>query len=55
MNWKWPISGVLHREFCKHKGGKSGYVKDISRLGRKMDRIIHLEHDPVWVEKYPEN
>jgi len=51
--WGVPCTGVLHREFCRKV--KDGYVKDVSKLGRRMDKIIILDHDPVATRRQPEN
>lgn len=51
--WNLPVTGVLHRDFCKKK--RSHYVKDLSKLGRKMDRVLLLDHDPEAFKLQPEN
>lgn len=51
--WGVPCTGVLHRDFCRKTS--KGYVKDISHLGRKPDRMILLDHDPVAVSRQPAN
>jgi len=51
--WGVPCTGVLHREFCRKS--RDGFVKDVSKLGRRMDKIIILDHDSVAVRKHPEN
>jgi len=51
--WNLPVTGVLHREFCKKK--RSHYVKDLSKLGRKMERVLLLDHDPEAFRLQPEN
>jgi hypothetical protein len=48
-----PVTGVLHRDFCKKK--RNHYIKDISKLGRKMDRILLLDHDEQAFRLQPEN
>ena len=40
-----PVTGVLHRDFCRKR--RSTYVKDLSKLGRKLEKIICVDHDPV--------
>lgn len=51
--WNLPVTGVLHREFCKKK--RSHYVKDLSKLGRKMERVLLLDHDPEAFQLQPAN
>jgi len=51
--WNLPVTGVLHRDFCKKK--RNHYVKDLSKLGRKMDKVIMLDHDPEAFRLQPEN
>jgi len=51
--WNLPVSGVLHRDFCKKK--RSHYVKDLSKLGRKLDRVLMIDHDPAAFQLQPEN
>jgi import inner membrane translocase subunit TIM50 len=53
MKWGVPCTGVLHRDFCRRTS--RGYVKDLSHLGRRADRIILLDHDPVAGERQPDN
>ena len=53
MKWGVPCTGVLHRDFCRKTS--RGYVKDLSHLGRRADRIILLDHDPVAGERQPDN
>jgi len=51
--WNLPVSGVLHRDFCRKK--RSHYVKDLSKLGRKLDRVLMIDHDPAAFQLQPEN
>lgn len=51
--WNVPVTGVLHRDFCKKK--RNTYVKDLSRLGRKMDRVLCIDHDAEAFQLQPEN
>jgi len=51
--WAIPVTGVLHREFCKRR--RYGYIKDISRLGRRADKMIILDHDRVAFSLQPDN
>lgn len=51
--WNLPVTGVLHRDFCKKK--RTHYVKDISKLGRKMDRMLIIDHDPEAFRLQPQN
>jgi len=53
VKWAVPVGGVLSREFCLKRGSK--YSKDIGKLGRKMERVIHIDHDATAVELHPEN
>ena len=53
MRWGVPCTGVLHRDFCRKT--RNGYVKDISHLGRKPEKMIIVDHDPVAFSKQPEN
>lgn len=51
--WNIPVTGVLHRDFCKKK--RTHYVKDLSKLGRKLDKVIMIDHDPAAFQLQPEN
>jgi hypothetical protein len=51
--WNIPCTGVLHREFCKKT--HDGYVKNIGKLGRRLDKVILLDHERVAGRDYPEN
>lgn len=51
--WNLPVTGVLHRDFCKKK--RNHYVKDISKLGRKLERVLIIDHDPAAFQLQPEN
>ena len=51
--WGVPCTGVLHRDFCRKT--REGYVKDASKLGRRMDKVIVLDHEPVAFSRNPEN
>jgi import inner membrane translocase subunit TIM50 len=53
MKWGVPCTGVLHRDFCRKSS--TGYVKDISNLGRNPARIIVLDHETVAFTKQPDN
>ncbi|CAE8735535.1 unnamed protein product, partial [Polarella glacialis] len=51
--WNLPVTGVLHRDFCKKK--RNHFVKDISKLGRKLERVLIIDHDPEAFQLQPEN
>eukprot|EP00928_Gymnodinium_smaydae_P079010 TRINITY_DN6303_c0_g1_i1.p1 TRINITY_DN6303_c0_g1~~TRINITY_DN6303_c0_g1_i1.p1 ORF type:complete len:367 (+),score=93.65 TRINITY_DN6303_c0_g1_i1:97-1197(+) len=51
--WNLPVTGVLHRDFCKKK--RSHYVKDISKLGRDLRRVVVIDHEPEAFQLQPEN
>jgi hypothetical protein len=51
--WNLPVTGVLHRDFCKKK--RSHFVKDLSKLGRRLDRLLIMDHDPAAFQLQPEN
>jgi len=51
--WNLPVTGVLHRDFCKKK--RNHYVKDISKLGRKLDKVLIIDHDTEAFKLQPEN
>lgn len=51
--WNLPVTGVLHREFCKKK--RNSYIKDLSKLGRRLDKVIMIDHDPAAFQLQPEN
>lgn len=51
--WNLPVTGVLHRDFCKKK--RNRYVKDLSKLGRRLDRVLIIDHDPAAFQLQPEN
>eukprot|EP00440_Ansanella_granifera_P031373 gb/GFBE01034064.1/.p1 GENE.gb/GFBE01034064.1/~~gb/GFBE01034064.1/.p1 ORF type:complete len:349 (+),score=67.38 gb/GFBE01034064.1/:1-1047(+) len=53
IKWNLPVTGVLHRDFCKKK--RNHFVKDLSKLGRRMDRVLILDHDPEAYQLQPEN
>ncbi|GFE55216.1 mitochondrial import inner membrane translocase subunit [Babesia ovis] len=43
--WGLPVIGCIHRDRCiKFKGA---YIKDLSKLGRNLNRVILLDHDRV--------
>jgi len=51
--WNVPVTGVLHRDFCKKQ--RNHYIKDISKLGRKMDKTLILDHDTEAFKLQAEN
>eukprot|EP00931_Biecheleriopsis_adriatica_P087153 TRINITY_DN6165_c0_g2_i1.p1 TRINITY_DN6165_c0_g2~~TRINITY_DN6165_c0_g2_i1.p1 ORF type:complete len:348 (-),score=75.54 TRINITY_DN6165_c0_g2_i1:2-1045(-) len=51
--WNLPVTGVLHRDFCKKK--RNHFVKDLSKLGRRLDRVLIIDHDPESFQLQPEN
>mmetsp|Transcript_44742 Transcript_44742/g.104247 ORF Transcript_44742/g.104247 Transcript_44742/m.104247 type:complete len:328 (+) Transcript_44742:50-1033(+) len=51
--WNLPISGVLHRDFCKKK--RNHFVKDLSKLGRRLDRTLMIDHDSAAFQLQPGN
>mmetsp|Transcript_55484 Transcript_55484/g.125031 ORF Transcript_55484/g.125031 Transcript_55484/m.125031 type:complete len:344 (-) Transcript_55484:101-1132(-) len=51
--WNLPVTAVLHRDFCKKK--RSHFVKDLSKLGRKLERVLIIDHDPAAFQLQPEN
>jgi len=51
--WNLPVTGVLHRDFCKKK--RNHYVKDLSKLGRRLDRVLIIDHDAESFQLQPEN
>lgn len=51
--WNLPVTGVLHRDFCSKR--RSRYVKDLSKLGRRLDRLLIIDHDPAAFQLQPEN
>lgn len=53
MMWGVPVIGCIHRDQCRRRGGV--YVKDLSRLGRQLDRTIIIDHDPGAFMLQPEN
>ncbi|EER10743.1 conserved hypothetical protein [Perkinsus marinus ATCC 50983] len=53
MKWEVPCTGVLHRDFCRKT--RKGYMKDISQLGRKADKMIQLDHEEVALGKNKDN
>lgn len=53
IKWGVRFNSVLHREFCKRK--RDHYIKDMSKLGRKPDKMVMLDHDPVAFSLQPEN
>mmetsp|Transcript_25225 Transcript_25225/g.57350 ORF Transcript_25225/g.57350 Transcript_25225/m.57350 type:complete len:145 (+) Transcript_25225:747-1181(+) len=53
MNWGVPTTGVLHRDLCVRR--RDGYIKDLSKLGRKMNKLVMIDHDPLAFSRQPEN
>eukprot|EP00927_Polykrikos_kofoidii_P062231 TRINITY_DN57036_c0_g1_i1.p1 TRINITY_DN57036_c0_g1~~TRINITY_DN57036_c0_g1_i1.p1 ORF type:complete len:367 (-),score=72.12 TRINITY_DN57036_c0_g1_i1:282-1382(-) len=53
VKWNLPVSAVLHREFCKKK--RNHYVKDISKLGRNLSKVLIIDHDEAAFQLQPEN
>lgn len=51
--WNLPVTGVLHRDFCYKR--REHYVKDLSKLGRKLDRVLMIDHDPESFRLQPGN
>lgn len=51
--WNLPVTGVLHRDFCKKK--RNHYVKDVSKLGRSLDKLLIIDHDPAAFQLQPDN
>ena len=51
--WGVPCTGVLHRDLCRKTS--KGYIKDLSHLGRKPEKLIMIDHDPVAFSRQPEN
>ncbi|EKX74180.1 conserved hypothetical protein [Theileria equi strain WA] len=43
--WGLPVIGCIHRNHCKKF--KGNYIKDLSRLGRDLKRVILVDHDRV--------
>eukprot|EP01056_Protomagalhaensia_sp_Gyna25_P001497 Protomagalhaensia_sp_Gyna_25__1496@NODE_1766_length_1551_cov_8_048280_g1447_i0_p2_GENE_NODE_1766_length_1551_cov_8_048280_g1447_i0NODE_1766_length_1551_cov_8_048280_g1447_i0_p2_ORF_typecomplete_len145_score18_56NIF/PF03031_18/3_8e15_NODE_1766_length_1551_cov_8_048280_g1447_i06021036 len=52
--WGLPVMGVLHREHCTNVGGDQ-CLKDISRLGRDLSRVVMIEADPSAAKVFPHN
>ncbi|XP_953769.1 uncharacterized protein TA16800 [Theileria annulata] len=42
-HWGLPVIGCIHRDHCKKF--KGSYIKDLSRLGRDLDRVVMIDHD----------
>lgn len=53
IKWGTRFNAILHREFCKRK--RNHYIKDMSKLGRKPEKMVMLDHDPVAFSLQPEN
>ncbi|SOV13100.1 mitochondrial import inner membrane translocase subunit TIM50, putative [Plasmodium gaboni] len=51
--WGIPAIGCLHRDQCSKK--KKSYVKDLKRLGRNLDRVVMIDHDPKAFMLQPDN
>eukprot|EP00918_Siedleckia_nematoides_P086138 GHVU01189636.1.p1 GENE.GHVU01189636.1~~GHVU01189636.1.p1 ORF type:complete len:304 (-),score=47.96 GHVU01189636.1:165-1001(-) len=51
--WGVPVVGALHRDQCVKVG--ETYVKDLSRLGRKLEKVVIVDHDPSAFSLQPEN
>lgn len=51
--WGIPAIGCLHRDQCIKK--KKSYVKDLKRLGRNIDRVVIIDHDPNAFMLQPAN
>lgn len=51
--WNLPVTGVLHRDFCRKK--RAHYIKDLSQLGRNLERVLFIDHDPAAFQLQPEN
>eukprot|EP00922_Rhytidocystis_sp_ex-Travisia-forbesii_P059522 GHVS01088266.1.p1 GENE.GHVS01088266.1~~GHVS01088266.1.p1 ORF type:complete len:251 (+),score=41.60 GHVS01088266.1:374-1126(+) len=51
--WGVPVIGCIHRDQCKKRGGH--FIKDLSRLGRRMSRTIMVDHDSQAFKLHPEN
>ncbi|UKK00752.2 hypothetical protein MACK_000826 [Theileria orientalis] len=51
--WGLPVIGCIHRDHCKKF--KGGYIKDLSRLGRNLNRVILVDHDRIACSLQEEN
>lgn len=51
--WGVPVIGCLHRDQCRKRSGS--YIKDLSRLGRRLDRTIIIDHDAHACRFQPDN
>ncbi|UVC54168.1 hypothetical protein MACJ_003502 [Theileria orientalis] len=51
--WGLPVIGCIHRDHCKKF--KGGYIKDLSRLGRNLNRVILVDHDKIACSLQEEN
>ncbi|ORM41554.1 Mitochondrial import inner membrane translocase subunit TIM50 [Babesia sp. Xinjiang] len=51
--WGLPVIGCIHRDRCtKFKGS---YIKDLSKLGRNLNRVILVDHDRMACMLQEEN
>lgn len=51
--WGLPVIGCIHRDQCKKFKGK--FIKDLSRLGRNLNRTILIDHEKTATMMQPEN
>ncbi|KAL7066071.1 NLI interacting factor-like phosphatase family protein [Cryptosporidium serpentis] len=51
--WNLPVIGVLDRTQCTRKRGK--IIKDLSRLGRNLNRVLLIDHDSNAASMQPNN
>eukprot|EP01054_Gregarina_sp_Poly1_P003562 Gregarina_sp_Poly_1__3561@NODE_2040_length_2795_cov_46_990469_g1316_i0_p1_GENE_NODE_2040_length_2795_cov_46_990469_g1316_i0NODE_2040_length_2795_cov_46_990469_g1316_i0_p1_ORF_typecomplete_len349_score22_90NIF/PF03031_18/5_3e26_NODE_2040_length_2795_cov_46_990469_g1316_i09552001 len=52
--WGLPVMGVLHKEHCTRLN-KTTYIKDLSKLGRDLSRVVIVDSDPTAFMTHPEN
>ncbi|KAK1444051.1 hypothetical protein BgAZ_209270 [Babesia gibsoni] len=43
--WGLPVIGCIHRDQCKKF--RNSYIKDLSKLGRDLRRVVLLDHDRI--------
>lgn len=49
------VTHRLFREACTRRDGNSGYMKDLSKLGRDLRHIIIIDNSPICYALQPDN
>jgi len=51
--WGIPVMGTLHRDHCRKNGRH--WIKDVGRLGRRLERVVMIDHEDTVFGDHREN